>query len=164
MSALETEKFSAENFSIWTHINYPLVQYNLAVHGSWSSGFWTFMTTHFLPLSWPSTSRSNKSKWENVAPDSASHTLLLLCRSPSAWSSSIFLYVRSTAFMLCGMRLFSHPCFFRSQIDVLHQKCTLMYVMVLSVPTNHKHQDSAPCLTSHPEGNDSSSLLLSVQS
>lgn len=101
--------------------------------------------------------RTDKSAWDHVAGKSVSATLLLLCRSQ--WGS-VFHLVRLTAFVLYVTRLFFdhvtyHMLFevilylyywyFRSswnQISSLHWKWMSMRVTVLSIPINHRHQNT----------------------
>ena len=84
---------------------------------TWCLGFWPLVSSHLIPLFWPFMTGSNGLGWHNVASEMHSLTIILLCRSLSAQSSSVIRKARPVAFMLYGIRFsFSdlmHLCFAR---------------------------------------------------
>lgn len=68
------------------------------------SEFWPFLITHFNTTVSPFVTGSEESWWDHVAGMFASPTLLLLRRSLSAQSSSVFYLVRVVTSVLYGMK------------------------------------------------------------
>ena len=103
------------------------------------SRLWPCIFTHYdvasshilIPLFWPFLSGFDKSGWDHVVGELASNSSLLMCRSLSANSSSVFHWVRLNAFLLYGMTLsISNLYFIKNVLSCFIFFLKLFYILL----------------------------------